>query len=96
MHRAWLVTELRHAIIAEAAGRGGLEAPPRPTLAALARTCRLLSDVALDLLWRHLPDLYILARCLPESLWYIEERAFPLFPEKKYMFLVRTHVNAEG
>ena len=37
------------------------------TLAGLARTCRAFHGPALDILWREIPDLYVLVRhILPE------------------------------
>ena len=36
-------------------------------LAALARTCRVFKEPALDVLWRILDNLSPLARCLPEA-----------------------------
>lgn len=35
-------------------------------LFALATTCRMFKEPALDVLWAELPDLSPLARCLPE------------------------------
>ncbi|KAF8428489.1 hypothetical protein L210DRAFT_3419307 [Boletus edulis BED1] len=39
----------------------------RDTLASLARTCHAFEEPALDLLWRVLPNLSPLARCLPDA-----------------------------
>ncbi|KAG1800204.1 uncharacterized protein HD556DRAFT_1020010 [Suillus plorans] len=41
----------------------------RKTLLALALTCKLFSEPALNLLWRHLGGIEPLIRCLPQSLW---------------------------
>ncbi|KAH9949841.1 hypothetical protein B0H21DRAFT_687727 [Amylocystis lapponica] len=38
-------------------------------LAALARTCRAFQDVALDILWRTLPNLAPLIKCFPTDVW---------------------------
>ncbi|KAM5536818.1 hypothetical protein V8D89_009536 [Ganoderma adspersum] len=37
------------------------------TLAALTRTCRTFKDPALDVLWREIPDLYVLIKSLAPS-----------------------------
>ncbi|KAJ7221227.1 hypothetical protein B0H12DRAFT_303655 [Mycena haematopus] len=39
------------------------------TLAALARTCKMLSSPALDILWRDSPSLANILRCMPDDLW---------------------------
>lgn len=43
-------------------------------LLALARTCRVFKDPALDLLWRDLDDLSPLVRCLPEAFHTVSGR----------------------
>ena len=41
-------------------------------LASLARTCRAFKEPALDILWRHIPDLFILvSRIIPERSYII-------------------------
>ncbi|KIJ69468.1 hypothetical protein HYDPIDRAFT_106090 [Hydnomerulius pinastri MD-312] len=42
---------------------------PRISLAGLARTCRALHKPALDVLWKELPDMTPLIKCLPRDLW---------------------------
>ncbi|KAF8556819.1 hypothetical protein OG21DRAFT_1458543 [Imleria badia] len=42
------------------------------TLARLARTCRALHSVALDVLWASLDSFVYLVQCLPRDLWKIE------------------------
>jgi len=44
------------------------------TLSALARTCQTFSDLALGLLWRQLPSIYHLVRCLPRDAYVIDRR----------------------
>jgi hypothetical protein len=44
----------------------------RHTLVALSTTSRVLSDAALDILWT-MPDLWILAKCMDEAMWEIQE-----------------------
>ena len=50
------------------------------TLAALARTCRTLSDPTLDALWMRLDSLDPLIKVLPRRMW----------ARKRYPFIVRT------
>lgn len=38
-------------------------------LAAMARTCNLFSDAALDVLWRRQDSILNLIRCMPPDLW---------------------------
>ncbi|KAF8057525.1 hypothetical protein FPV67DRAFT_1527822, partial [Lyophyllum atratum] len=42
---------------------------PKRDLAALAQSCRALSETALEQLWYDMDDLRILIRCMPEDLW---------------------------
>ncbi|KAG1834788.1 hypothetical protein EV424DRAFT_522215 [Suillus variegatus] len=44
------------------------------TLLALALTCKLFSEPALDLVWRNLHGFEPLIRCLPKSLWKQEKK----------------------
>lgn len=41
------------------------------TMAALARTCQDFQDTALDILWKEVPDLVPLLKCLPSDAWKI-------------------------
>ncbi|KAF8994457.1 hypothetical protein BDQ17DRAFT_1430991 [Cyathus striatus] len=41
----------------------------KPTLASLARTCRMFEEPALDVLWHSLNGFYPLAKCLPSNVW---------------------------
>jgi hypothetical protein len=41
----------------------------RRSLAAVAQTCRALSEIALDALWYELNDIQLLVRCMPPDLW---------------------------
>ncbi|KAJ7469084.1 hypothetical protein FB451DRAFT_1091817 [Mycena latifolia] len=45
--------------------------PDSTALAALARTCTILSSRALDVLWRKQTDLVNLLRCMPSDVWMI-------------------------
>jgi hypothetical protein len=45
---------------------------PPHTLLSLARTSRIFSDPALDLIWREQSSLVPLVKCMPDTLW--EER----------------------
>ncbi|KAG9311598.1 hypothetical protein JVU11DRAFT_7807 [Chiua virens] len=74
MHQCLTIVEVQHVIFREVlivdhwdqwAGRA--------TLAGLARTCRTFSDAALDILWEDLPSFAYLIRCLPSSLWKINQ-----------------------
>ncbi|KAF8349104.1 hypothetical protein F5887DRAFT_550757 [Amanita rubescens] len=47
----------------------------KATLTSLARTKRDISEITLDVLWRSIPDIGPLIRCMPEDLW--EEREEP-------------------
>lgn len=53
----------------ESAGSGAT------TLAALARTCRAFHDPATDLIWKKIPGLSALLRCLPDDAWEITDAA---------------------
>ncbi|KAJ7658153.1 hypothetical protein DFH06DRAFT_1327441 [Mycena polygramma] len=48
--------------------------PPldRKALASLARTCRLFSEIALDILWREPGSLLFLLKCFPQHTWETE------------------------
>ncbi|KAF9448670.1 hypothetical protein P691DRAFT_800453 [Macrolepiota fuliginosa MF-IS2] len=48
--------------------------PPHPQsdLASLARTCRALSEIALDSLWYEIDGIGPLIRCMPRDLWEID------------------------
>ncbi|KAJ7667098.1 hypothetical protein B0H17DRAFT_1336214 [Mycena rosella] len=48
---------------------------PQQTLASLARTSRIFSDPALDIIWQHQESLAPLVKCMPDTLW--EERGAP-------------------
>jgi hypothetical protein len=66
MHHALQISEIVDLVIRDLAH-------PLPhikgkTLAALAATCTMLHDVALDALWRHQDNILNLIRCMPD-LW---------------------------
>ncbi|KIJ62001.1 hypothetical protein HYDPIDRAFT_115152 [Hydnomerulius pinastri MD-312] len=58
-------------------------------LAALARTCRTLSDPAMDLLWRRLHSLDTIVRCLPGINDDLYRTALPPFSDKDWIILQR-------
>lgn len=39
------------------------------SMVALACTCRIFQDTALDILWRNIPSFVPLIRCLPTDAW---------------------------
>ncbi|KAJ7667079.1 hypothetical protein B0H17DRAFT_1142964 [Mycena rosella] len=43
--------------------------PPQNTLVSLARTSRMFSDPALDIIWREQDSLAPLVKCMPDTLW---------------------------
>ena len=45
---------------------------PKPSLAALSRTCKTIKDPALDQLWRHMESLIPLCKCLPQDVWSMD------------------------
>ncbi|KAF9448669.1 hypothetical protein P691DRAFT_775253 [Macrolepiota fuliginosa MF-IS2] len=45
---------------------------PQSDLASLARTCRTLSEIALDSLWYEIVGIGPLIRCMPRDLWEID------------------------
>ncbi|EIW85527.1 hypothetical protein CONPUDRAFT_142055 [Coniophora puteana RWD-64-598 SS2] len=59
MHRALLIAEVAHAI--------AFHQLSKKDLVALARTCRLFCDPALDALWAELNDITPLLDCLPDG-----------------------------
>ena len=46
------------------------------TLTSLACTKRDISEITLDVLWRSIPDIGPLIRCMPEDLWESEREEF--------------------
>jgi hypothetical protein len=47
----------------------------KATLTSLARTKRNISEITLDVLWRSIPDIGPLIRCMPEDLWEEEKES---------------------
>lgn len=64
MHQVLILSEIADIIVSERDLRG--------TLVNIALTCRTLYDPAMSALWRYLPDLLPLLRCLPEGLQHVE------------------------
>lgn len=75
MHKCWEVSELVTAIFLYATenaylayvGACSWPIPGSSTLAVLARTCKLFSEPALNILWHYMPNLNPLIRCLPSD-----------------------------
>lgn len=79
MHPMWEIRELVDRIVVFLAPH--FDHPPwlkgnqdgRSDLCALGRTCRMLQNPALDILWYRQSTLVHLLRCLPPDLWYMQE-----------------------
>ncbi|KAK7000266.1 hypothetical protein R3P38DRAFT_3616967, partial [Favolaschia claudopus] len=72
MHRCWQITELREHIFQS------VQVPPlyhsvKSCYSRLSRTCRLFSEIALDLLWENHEGYCSLLQCLPEGTWEMDE-----------------------
>ncbi|KAJ7499696.1 hypothetical protein FB451DRAFT_1073952 [Mycena latifolia] len=63
---------------------------PKKTLVALARTSKIFSDPAFDIIWRYQTSLAPLVKCMPDTLW--EER---VGTSKKSIRLRRPIVSAD-
>jgi hypothetical protein len=72
MHRCFLVPELVQLVCDEFL-EDGVQA--RRTLIALALTCRLFHEPALDLLWRRVASLGPLVKCMPSDLWKVRRES---------------------
>jgi hypothetical protein len=75
------------------------EKEPLAALAALARTCRAFSDLALDIVWQA-PPLLALAQRMDDSVWYMveektEHRPFSLFLVRRLLHLIESHADAD-
>ncbi|KDQ49744.1 hypothetical protein JAAARDRAFT_200577 [Jaapia argillacea MUCL 33604] len=66
MHKAWNVLEIFE-IIATFAGGGKLA-----NVVSLALTCHDFTEPSLDIVWRILPDIVPLIKCMPPDLWETE------------------------
>jgi hypothetical protein len=62
MHRALATLDVLALIVAYCAESKG-------TLAALASTCQVISNCALDELWHTIDNIVVLARCMPQRFW---------------------------
>ncbi|EGO04127.1 hypothetical protein SERLA73DRAFT_69903 [Serpula lacrymans var. lacrymans S7.3] len=74
MHKCLLVPDIlsiifKHILPEDPDSAEALEDDWQRSLAVLARTCRLFSDPALDVLWADLHDVEPILRCLPEDIW---------------------------
>ncbi|KIJ61998.1 hypothetical protein HYDPIDRAFT_30819 [Hydnomerulius pinastri MD-312] len=95
MHKALLVVEVFICIL-ECLARDTIRAPDEDVtgtgwgaLAALAQTCRTLSDPALDLLWRRLHGLEPIVRCLRGMDGGLYRRAMHVFSDEEWGVLQR-------
>ncbi|KIJ62188.1 hypothetical protein HYDPIDRAFT_95105 [Hydnomerulius pinastri MD-312] len=75
MHQSLFIVEVQRAIFCE------VYRTHRPTLAVLARTCRVFNSAALDVLWANLGSFARLIMCLPQDLWTVNPS------NKKLVFL---------
>ncbi|KAJ7436343.1 hypothetical protein FB451DRAFT_1307528 [Mycena latifolia] len=66
MHRALQIQELVEMILSHLDPLPGADSP---ALAALASTCTIFHDSALDALWRHQETIVNLIKCMPSDLW---------------------------
>jgi hypothetical protein len=73
MHDCLHVSEIIR-IICDELYLAGLEG----SLARLARTCRVIQDPALDVLWNELCDLTPLLKCMPTDAWDITDNGVVL------------------
>jgi hypothetical protein len=62
MHRALATPDVLALIVAHCA-------ESKDALAALARTCQVISEYALDELWHTIDSVILLARCMPPRFW---------------------------
>ncbi|KIJ68193.1 hypothetical protein HYDPIDRAFT_36695 [Hydnomerulius pinastri MD-312] len=73
MHRALKITDIQQIICdhlpVDPEDPVWSNQPDRPTLYALARTCRAWVEVALNRLWSYLSSYEPLLRCLPKDVW---------------------------
>ncbi|KAH9919411.1 uncharacterized protein B0H18DRAFT_636579 [Fomitopsis serialis] len=70
MHRALTIQELVRLVVNEVSRPGPLK---RPSLLALALTCRAFHEAALDMLWTRQYGLGSLVQCLPKDLWTLSD-----------------------
>jgi hypothetical protein len=79
MHRCFLIPEIVQLVCdSDEFAEDGFEvqAETRRTLTALALTCRLFHEPALDRLWRHLGSLGPLVKCMPSDLWKVRRESY--------------------
>ncbi|KAF7791367.1 hypothetical protein EIP86_002381 [Pleurotus ostreatoroseus] len=88
MHRAWQIDEVSNRIVSHVKTYDARGVRPDPTslaaLAALARTCRVVSSPALDQLWADLHSLLPILRCLPPELWSVKSASGGLAKTKQF------------
>ena len=68
MHRTLRIPEIVDSVFSHLDPTPGKEGRE---LAALARTCTMFHDIALDALWWHQESIINLIRCMPTELWEI-------------------------
>jgi hypothetical protein len=92
MHRALLVLEIVEAIVREL----GLLQSRLSDVLALAKTCRALSEPALDAIWAR-PPLDALARCMSRHLWSMASEPWsPRHPFRKRRLLPLVRVQSSS
>jgi hypothetical protein len=93
MHRALLWSEIVDSIFSflRAEDRTAYESAPA-IMTALARTCRALSEPALDIIWEYASP-WNLARCMDTEIWNIRETTSAR--GRNGMTLVSGHVQLE-
>lgn len=70
MHNIWLNQDILRSILDVYEDyKVDQEAERLRTLAALARTCKALYELAMDDLWSVLDDVSPLVKCMPEKAW---------------------------
>ncbi|KDQ55682.1 hypothetical protein JAAARDRAFT_71050 [Jaapia argillacea MUCL 33604] len=69
MHKIWTIPELTSHIVFFLTRPDSGWAEGSPDLVTLSRTCRKISEQALDAIWHTLPDMRPLLRCMPPDLW---------------------------
>lgn len=75
MHRIFFIHELLHNIFENI--EDNEDQQRKATLAALARTCRIFCEPALDVLWHTQDNLEPILRCFAASVWQSSEANTP-------------------
>ncbi|KAJ7161786.1 hypothetical protein C8R43DRAFT_1123505 [Mycena crocata] len=70
MHGLWAISDIVELVVAELSP---VPSAGAADLAALARTCTLLHDNAIDALWAHQDTIMNLIHCMPADLWVFND-----------------------